>query len=97
MWVGDAKIAAMGVKIRRWVTMHGVSINVNPEMRYFNNIIPCGISDKAVGALVDYNPYVTLEQVAKDLPSAIEACFGVSCQNVDSDLFLRSLKKQDVS
>ena len=51
VWVGDEKIAAMGIKLRRWVTMHGMSINVNPRMEYFSNIVPCGIRDKGVTSL----------------------------------------------
>lgn len=45
------KICAMGVKCSRWVTMHGFALNVNPDMQYFNNIIPCGIEDKKVTSL----------------------------------------------
>jgi len=51
VWVGDKKLAAIGIKLRRWVSMHGVSINVDPDMRYFNNIVPCGIADKQVGSI----------------------------------------------
>lgn len=45
------KICAMGVKSSRWVTMHGLALNVNPDMTYFNNIVPCGIEDKSVTSL----------------------------------------------
>ncbi len=58
----ERKICAMGVKSSRWVTMHGLALNVNPDLSYFNNIIPCGITDKAVtsmekelGKKVDFN------------------------------------------
>lgn len=51
----DSKIAALGIKLRRWVTMHGLSLNVSPDMRYFENIVPCGISDKAVTSMHDFN------------------------------------------
>lgn len=58
----ERKICAMGVKCSRWVTMHGLALNVNPDMTYFNNIVPCGITDKAVtsmekelGKKVDFN------------------------------------------
>lgn len=66
VWVGNAKIAAIGLKVSRWVTTHGVSVNVNPDMRYFGNIIPCGISDsdKRVGALAEFCPTATVEVVA---------------------------------
>ena len=45
------KICALGVKCSRWVTMHGIGFNVNSDLNYFNNIIPCGIQDKAVTSL----------------------------------------------
>ena len=45
------KICAMGVKTSRWVTMHGFALNVNVDLNYFNYIVPCGISDKAVTSL----------------------------------------------
>lgn len=64
--MNNAKIAAIGLKVSRWVTTHGVSVNVNPDMRYFRNIVPCGISDsdKRVGALADFCPAATVEAVA---------------------------------
>ena len=43
VWVKDKKIAALGVRISRWVTMHGFSININPDLKYYKSIIPCGI------------------------------------------------------
>jgi lipoyl(octanoyl) transferase len=49
VWAGNLKVAAMGIKLRRWVTMHGVSVNVDPDMRYFQNIVPCGVRDADKG------------------------------------------------
>lgn len=54
----DGKIAALGIKLRRWVTMHGLSLNVHPDMRYFDNIVPCGISDKEVTSMEAFNAAV---------------------------------------
>lgn len=64
IWVdtpdGEKKIAAIGVRVRRWVTLHGVSINVNPDLAHFGGIVPCGIADagvtsmKALGVECDY-------------------------------------------
>lgn len=51
VWIEDRKIAAIGIKISRWVTMHGFAFNVNTDLSLFNGIIPCGISDKSVTSL----------------------------------------------
>lgn len=57
VWLGydgqtsPRKICAIGVKTSRWVTMHGFALNVNPDLSYFNHIVPCGISDKAVTSM----------------------------------------------
>ena len=47
------KICAMGVKSSRWVTMHGLALNVSTDLKYFNNIVPCGIDDKEVTSIED--------------------------------------------
>lgn len=49
----EAKIAAVGVRIRRWVTYHGVSINISPDLSHFEGIVPCGISEHGVTSLAD--------------------------------------------
>ena len=51
VWIGDRKIAAIGIKVSRWVTMHGFAFNVNTDLNLFNGIIPCGIQDKSVASL----------------------------------------------
>ncbi|MGH2458987.1 MAG: lipoyl(octanoyl) transferase LipB, partial [Chloroflexota bacterium] len=52
VWVGDEKIAAIGVRVSHWVSSHGFALNVNPDLGYFANIIPCGIRHKGVTSLV---------------------------------------------
>ena len=51
VWVGDEKIAAQGVKMSRWVTMHGFSLNVNTDLSFYDGIIPCGIFDRGVTSM----------------------------------------------
>ena len=51
VWVKDKKIAALGVRISKWVTMHGFSINVNPNLDYYKSIIPCGIEDYGITSM----------------------------------------------
>jgi len=51
VWIDDRKICAIGIKVSRWITMHGFAFNVNTDLKLFNGIIPCGISDKDVTSL----------------------------------------------
>jgi lipoate-protein ligase B len=51
VWVGDEKIAAIGIGVRKWVTFHGFALNVNPNLEHFKLIVPCGIRDKGVTSM----------------------------------------------
>jgi len=53
VWVGNRKIAAIGIKVSRWITMHGFAFNINSDLSYFGGIIPCGISDKGVTSMLE--------------------------------------------
>jgi lipoyl(octanoyl) transferase len=67
----EDKIAAIGVKLRRWVSFHGISINVEPDLSHFDGIVPCGIRDHGVTSLVDLGLPVTMA----DLDIALKAAF----------------------
>lgn len=68
----EDKIAAIGIKLRRWVSFHGISINVEPDLSHFDGIVPCGIRDHGVTSLVDLGLPVTMA----DLDAALAATFG---------------------
>jgi lipoyl(octanoyl) transferase len=51
IWVDNQKIASIGVRVKKWVTLHGVAVNINPDLNYFNDIVPCGIKDYGVSSL----------------------------------------------
>ena len=61
--VAEDKIAAIGIRLRKWVSFHGISINVEPDLSHFDGIVPCGIRDHGVTSLVDLGLPVTLEDV----------------------------------
>ncbi|MEO1919270.1 MAG: lipoyl(octanoyl) transferase LipB [Paracoccaceae bacterium] len=67
----EDKIAAIGVRIRRWVTFHGISINVEPDLEHFDGIVPCGINDYGVASLVDLGIPATMN----DLDTALKQSF----------------------
>jgi lipoyl(octanoyl) transferase len=75
-FVREDKIAAIGVKIRRWVSYHGVSLNVEPDLSHYAGIVPCGISDAGVTSLVDLGHAVTMDEADYALRQSFEAVFG---------------------
>jgi len=74
----EDKIAAIGIRVRRWVSFHGISLNVEPDLGHFTGIVPCGISGHGVTSLVDLGHLVTLPEVAMQLRAAFEKIFGVT-------------------
>jgi lipoyl(octanoyl) transferase len=76
----EDKIAAIGVRLRRWVSFHGISLNVEPELNHFSAIVPCGVVDPRYGvtSLVDLGLPVTMADVDVALRQAFEEVFGAS-------------------
>ena len=72
----EDKIAAVGMRIRRWVSSHGISINVEPELSHFGGIIPCGIRDQGVTSLVDLGLPVSMAELDKALVDNFETAFA---------------------
>jgi lipoyl(octanoyl) transferase len=71
----DDKIAAIGIRLRKWVSFHGVSINVEPDLDHFNGIVPCGISEHGVTSLVDLGLPVTMEDLDVALHQSFSSAF----------------------
>lgn len=76
----EDKIAAIGVRLRKWVSFHGVSLNVEPELDHFSGIVPCGITDSALGvtSLADLGLPLTIPEVDSVLRTAFERQFGAT-------------------
>lgn len=72
----EDKIAAIGVRVRRWVTLHGIAINVEPDLSHFQGIVPCGIREHGVTSLVDLGLPVTLGDLDQALADTFEEIFG---------------------
>ena len=72
----EDKIAAIGVRLRRWVSFHGVSLNVEPELSHFSGIVPCGVSQHGVTSLADLGILVTMADVDVALKQAFRKVFG---------------------
>lgn len=73
----EDKIAAIGIKLRRWVSFHGISLNVEPDLTHFDGIVPCGITEHGVTSLLDLGLPVTMDEVDYALKSSFEAIFGL--------------------
>ncbi|MDP9103487.1 MAG: lipoyl(octanoyl) transferase LipB [Pseudomonadota bacterium] len=72
----EDKIAAIGVKLRRWVSFHGVSLNVDPDLAHFSGIVPCGVTAHGVTSLVDLGLPVTMAEADAALRASFGAAFG---------------------
>jgi len=73
--VRESKIAAIGVRVRRWVTFHGMSLNVSPDLSHYDGIIPCGIRKHGVTSLAKLGKAVTMEDVDRVLRATFERHF----------------------
>jgi lipoyl(octanoyl) transferase len=81
IWVARAngteeKIAAIGVRVRRWVTYHGISLNRDPDLSHFQGIVPCGVADRGVTSLAALGVQVSAEELDTVLRASFDAVFG---------------------
>jgi lipoyl(octanoyl) transferase len=72
----EDKIAAIGIRVRRWVTYHGIAVNVAPDLEHFSGIVPCGVSGHGVTSLVDLGVAVPMADVDAALRRCFEPVFG---------------------
>jgi lipoyl(octanoyl) transferase len=80
VWVArpgrEDKIAAIGIRLRRWVSFHGISLNVNPDLSHYDGIVPCGVREHGVTSLAKLGIDVPMAEVDNALRAAFEATFG---------------------
>ena len=76
----EDKIAALGIRVQRWVTLHGISLNVAPDLAHFSGIVPCGVSDQRYGvtSLYDLGRRVTVAELDRTLRREFEKLFGAT-------------------
>jgi lipoyl(octanoyl) transferase len=78
VWLNGYKVGAIGIKVSRWITMHGFSLNVNPDLQGFKAIVPCGIGDRPVGSLEQFLPGISVTDICQTLPQIFAQVFEVS-------------------
>ncbi|MEH2038719.1 lipoyl(octanoyl) transferase LipB [Nostoc sp.] len=90
VWLQGRKVAAIGIKVSRWITMHGFALNVCPDMTGFERIVPCGISDKPVGSLAEWIPGITCQEVRFYIAESFAEVFGVELVESQPQGFFQS-------
>jgi lipoyl(octanoyl) transferase len=77
VWIEGRKVAAIGIKVSRWITMHGFALNVCPDLTGFERIVPCGIADKPVASLAQFIPAICVEEVRQLVAAKFASVFDV--------------------
>ncbi|NJO49672.1 MAG: lipoyl(octanoyl) transferase LipB [Leptolyngbyaceae cyanobacterium RM2_2_4] len=77
VWLEGCKVGAIGIKVSRWITMHGFALNVCPDLQGFSQIVPCGIADKPVGSLAQFLPAIDIDQVHQQVATSFAEVFDV--------------------
>lgn len=77
VWLEGRKVAAIGIKVSRWITMHGFALNVCPDLTGFERIVPCGITDKPVGSLAQFRPDIQFEEIRQLVAAQFAEVFEV--------------------
>jgi lipoyl(octanoyl) transferase len=84
--MAEDKIAAIGIRLRRWVSFHGFAINIDPELEHFSGIVPCGIADYGVTSLADLGLLVSMPEVDSLMRAAFEQTFGPTIDDVPATI-----------
>ncbi len=77
VWVGERKIAAVGVRCRKWITYHGIALNIDPNLKHFTGIVPCGMQDAPVTSMRDMGLSASRDEVEAVIAQHAEELFGV--------------------
>jgi lipoyl(octanoyl) transferase len=86
IFVEGAKIASIGVRVRSWISMHGVSLNVDPELEHFSGIVPCGLTDAPVTSLAALRAVADMDEVDRALRVSFEEVFDVTAVSANDPL-----------
>lgn len=97
VWVGDEKIASIGIKVSRWVTMHGFALNVNTDLSFFDFIFPCGFKDVSMTSMKKVIGFeVAFDEVKRNLRGKFERVFGLEFVENEKDFFKISDKENKI-
>jgi len=72
----EEKLAASGVRLKKWVSFHGISVNVDPDLSHFDGIVPCGIREHGVASLASLGCSASMDEMDAALKASFEAIFG---------------------
>ncbi|HGY5554437.1 MAG TPA: lipoyl(octanoyl) transferase LipB [Prochlorococcus sp.] len=84
LWLEEKKVAAIGVGCRRWITQHGLALNVDCDLEGFSAVVPCGLADHSVGRLDQWIPGLTVAEVQPLMRQSFSERFGLAWQTPDS-------------
>lgn len=86
VWLEERKVAAIGIKVTSWITMHGFALNVCPDLSGFERIVPCGIVDRSVGSMAEFVPHIDADLVRGQIGRVFSEVFGM--EMLDRELII---------